>query len=99
MQKQTFMLQAEDLDYLLKTVTLPCLPTSLHPTCTFRTHYSQERYIYVCAYLVEYKSGTITQPLIFQNAFTNKVYIEFYKVYSKPLHQIQNAASESRKMT
>lgn len=86
-------------DYLLKTVTLPYLSASLHPTCTFRTHYSQERYIYICAYLVEYKSGTTTQPLIFQTAFTNKVYIEFYIVYSKPLHQIKNAASEPRKMT
>lgn len=99
MQKQTFMLQAEDADYLLKTVTLPYLPASLHPTRPFRTHYSQERYIYGCAYLVEYKTGTITQPLIFQNAFTNKVYIEFYEVYSKPLHQIQNATSKPRKMT
>lgn len=92
------MLQAEDrLPAENCNCTLsPCLPP---PHIHIQDTLQPRKNIYVCAYLVEYKSGTITQPLIFQNAFTNKVYIEFYKVYSKPLHQIQNAASELRKMT
>jgi len=65
-QKQTFFLQAYATQkaYLLKTLTVPSPPASLRPTRTLGTCCIHERNIYVCACLVEYNPGTITQLLI-----------------------------------